>query len=87
VGVLKNTLVECAKTRKIKKSQALGMAKGRAGVSIGDRLHGSQVSKARPGAPFDFYRREKLIIPHLTRLRQHQRMFYKGEVKWGNLKL
>src|SRR5258707_9665011 len=27
---------------------------GKVGVSISDRLHGSQVSKARPGAPFDY---------------------------------
>ena len=28
-------------------------------VSIGDRLLGSQVSKARPGPPFDFCRRSE----------------------------
>jgi hypothetical protein len=36
-------------------SGLLGMTKG-SGVSIGDWSHGSQVSKARPGAPFDCYR-------------------------------
>lgn len=30
------------------------VARAEGGVSIGDRLHGSQVSKARTGAPFDF---------------------------------
>ena len=37
VGVLKNLLVGCAKTTKIKKSQPLGMTKG-GGASMGDWL-------------------------------------------------
>jgi hypothetical protein len=44
-----------------------GMTKGRGGVSSRDRLHGSQVSKARPGAPFDCYRRSRLGNCLLTR--------------------
>jgi hypothetical protein len=35
-------------------SAALLMTKRRAGVSSGNWFEGSQVSKARPGAPFDF---------------------------------
>ena len=45
----------------------LGDDKGEDGVSIGDRLHGSQVSKARPGAPFDCCRRSEGIFHLLGR--------------------
>jgi hypothetical protein len=69
------------------KEEVWGVPFGDRSTARRDRLHGSQVSKARPGAPFDFFPGEKLVIPHLTRLRRHQRMLYKGEVKWGNLKL
>jgi hypothetical protein len=41
-------------TKRSKKSQALLMTKRRVGVSIRNWFEGSQVSKARPGAPFDF---------------------------------
>jgi hypothetical protein len=39
---------------------SFGMTKGRVGVSSGNWFEGSQVSKARPGAPFDSYRRSGL---------------------------
>jgi hypothetical protein len=55
VGGLERQLVGYAEnTKRSKKSQALLMTKRRAGVSIRNWLEGSQVSKARPGAPFDF---------------------------------
>jgi hypothetical protein len=41
------------------------MTKGRVGVSSWDWLHGAQVSKARPGAPFYCYRRSELTLPRL----------------------
>jgi hypothetical protein len=75
-------------------SRAGGMTKGRVGVSIWGSVHGTpgQVAqipglKSETWGTFRFLPEEKLVIPHLTRLRRHQRMFYKGEVKWGNLKL
>ena len=50
-----------------------GMTKGR--VSIWDRLRRSQVSKARPGAPFDVCRRSEL---------GHQEIIH--QCKWGMAK-
>ena len=48
------------------------MTKSREGVSRRNRLEGSQVSKARPGAPFDFTLRycrgHKLCHPERTRI-------------------
>jgi hypothetical protein len=55
VGGLEIQLVGYAEnTKRSKKSQALIMTKRRVGVSIRNWFEGSQVSKARPGAPFDF---------------------------------
>jgi hypothetical protein len=42
------------KHEKIEKAKALGMTRGRRVFSVGLGFEGPQISKARPGAPFDF---------------------------------
>src|SRR6202043_3531573 len=54
VGGLKHSRLDAENMKRSKKSQALLMTKRRVSVSSGNWFEGSQVSKARPGAPFDF---------------------------------
>jgi hypothetical protein len=70
----------CAKSKRVITSR---MTKRRVGVSSGNWFEGSQVSKARPGAPFDFTlqycRGHKLVIALPTRFSESAARDDKGK--------